>query len=121
MNTFQTFNKGKLVTPAATKDFSSIPWKKHPAFTGVELKHILTSKETGGSCSYHLVRIAPDCSIGEHIHKTQPETHEVIAGNGFCINDGISITYEPGMISVFHIFMNTAPYMCRHRQGGSSL
>lgn len=101
MNTFETFNNGKLITPAAAKDFSSIPWSKHPSFTGVELKHILTSKETGGSYSYHLVRIASNCSIGEHIHETQLETHEVIAGNGTCINKGVAITYEPGVISVF--------------------
>lgn len=101
MNTFETFTNGKLVTPAATKDFSDIPWREHPSFTGVELKHILTSEETNGAYSYHLVRIAPNCSIGEHIHETQLETHEVIAGNGTCINEGTAITYEPGVISVF--------------------
>ena len=101
MNTFETFNNGKLVTPATTKNFSDIPWSKHLSFTGVELKHILTSEETGGAYSYHLVRIAPNCSIGEHIHETQLETHEVIAGNGTCINEGTVITYEPGVISVF--------------------
>lgn len=34
MNTFETFNNGKLVTPAATKDFSNIPWSKHPKLYG---------------------------------------------------------------------------------------
>lgn len=101
MNTFETFNNGKLATPAATKDFSDIPWREHPSFTGVELKHILTSEETNGAYSYHLVRIASNCSIEEHIHETQLETHEVIAGNGTCINEGTAITYEPGVISVF--------------------
>lgn len=100
MNTFETFTNGKLITPAATKAFSDIPWSKHPAFAGVELKHLLTAKETGGSYSYHLVWIAPNCSIGEHIHETQLETHEVIAGNGTCINEGMAIPYEPGVISV---------------------
>ena len=75
--------------------------EQHPAFTGVALKHILTSEETDGAYSYHLVRIAPNCSIGEHIHETQLETHEVIAGNGTCINEGTAITYGPGIISVF--------------------
>lgn len=101
MNTFEIFNNGKLITPAATKEFSDIPWSEHPAFTGVALKHILTTEETDGAYSYHLVRIAPNCSIGEHIHETQLETHEVIAGNGTCINEGTAITYEPGVISVF--------------------
>ena len=43
MNTFEIFNNGKMITPAATKEFNNIPWAKHPTFTGVELKHILTS------------------------------------------------------------------------------
>ncbi len=101
MNTFEAFNNGKLVTPAATKDFSNIPWSKHPTFADVELKHILTSEETGGAYSYHLVRIAPNCSIGKHVHETQLETHEVIAGNGTCVNEGTSISYEPGILSIF--------------------
>lgn len=101
MNTFETFNNGKLITPAATKDFSGLPWSKHPSFEGVELKHILTAKETGGSYSYHLVQIAPNCRIGQHIHETQLETHEVIAGSGTCINEGMAIDYVPGVISIF--------------------
>lgn len=100
MNTFEQFNYGKLITPAVTRNFGDIPWSKHPTFDGVELKHILTSKETYGAYSYHLVRIAPNCSIKEHIHETQLETHEIIEGQGICINDGISITYEPGVVSI---------------------
>ena len=60
----------------------------------------MTAKETGGSYSYHLVRIAPGKSILDHIHDPQLETHEVIAGNGTCINDGCEIEYVPGVISV---------------------
>lgn len=36
MNTFETFNNGKLVIPAATKDFRDIPWREHPDFRGVD-------------------------------------------------------------------------------------
>ena len=53
-----------------------------------------------GKFSYHLVRIAPGKSIKNHIHKTQLETHEIIAGSGICINDGTEIKYEPGVISI---------------------
>lgn len=66
----------------------NIEWSKHPTFDGVELKHIVTAKDTDGLFSYHLVRIAPNCSIKEHIHETQLETHEVISGKGLCINAG---------------------------------
>ena len=99
-NVFDAFNHGFLKLPASTTAFADIPWSKHPVFEGVELKHIITSKDTDGQFSYHLVRIAPDKSIKNHIHETQLETHEVIAGNGVCINDGASIPYEPGTISI---------------------
>ena len=69
-------------------------------FEGVELKHIITAKDTDGKFSYHLVRIALGCSIGNHIHETQLETHEVIKGSGKCVNAGSTIPYEPGTISI---------------------
>jgi quercetin dioxygenase-like cupin family protein len=97
---FEAFNQGRFIVPGRTVDFGNIPWSKHPTFEGVELKHILTSAETGGAYSYHLVRIAPGKSILDHIHDPQLETHEVIAGIGYALNDGVKIQYEPGIISV---------------------
>lgn len=70
------------------------------SFKGVELKHIITAKDTNGKFSYHLVRIAPDCTIGKHIHETRLETHEVIKGSGSCVNEGKVIMYEAGTISI---------------------
>lgn len=100
-NLFEKFNlEGKLLFPDAAVFFQDIPWSKHPTFEGVELKHIVTSKHTGGQFSYHLVRIAPNKSIGNHIHEKQLETHEVIAGVGICVNDGVEVSYEPGVISI---------------------
>ncbi len=97
---FEAFNNGFLKLPTATVEFTKIPWSKHPAFEGVELKHIITSKETNGQFSCHLVRIAPNKSIENHIHETQLETHEVISGFGVCINNGVAIPYETGTISI---------------------
>ena len=100
-NLFEQFNNaGKLILPHTEISFADIPWSKHPTFEGVELKHIVTSEQTGGQFSYHLVRIAPNKKIGNHVHKTQLETHEVISGNGICINEGAEIKYEPGVISI---------------------
>ena len=103
-NLFEKFNEGgKLLLPDATVTFDVIPWSKHPAFEGVELKHIITSERTDGQFSYHLVRIAPNKKIGNHIHEKQLETHEVISGTGVCVNDGVELPYEAGIISIFPV------------------
>ena len=103
-NLFEKFNEGgKLLLPDATVIFDAIPWSKHPTFEGVELKHIITSERTDGQFSYHLVRIAPNKKIGSHIHEKQLETHEVISGMGVCVNDGVELPYEAGVISIFPI------------------
>ena len=103
-NLFEKFNEGgKLLLKDATVTFDAIPWSKHPAFEGVELKHIITSERTDGEFSYHLVRIAPNKKIGNHIHEKQLETHEVISGTGVCVNDGVELPYETGIISIFPV------------------
>lgn len=99
-NIFEKFNGGRLVIPNAEKDFSQLEWNKHPTFDGVELKHIVTASDTCGAFSYHLVRIAPNMKIGNHVHKEQTETHEVIGGSGVCINEGKEIAYSTGVISI---------------------
>lgn len=101
---FEKFNKeGKLLLPDTTVAFDTVAWSKHPVFEGVELKHIVTSEETGGQFSFHLVRIAPNQKIGNHIHEKQLETHEVISGAGVCRNNGVELPYEAGVISIFPI------------------
>ena len=97
---FEKFNQGQLIIPNKVKNFEDVPWNKHPTFDGVELKHIVTSNETNGEFSYHLVRIAPNKSIFNHIHELQLETHEVISGEGVCINNQCEIPYSPGVISI---------------------
>ncbi len=103
-NLFEKFDgEGKLLLPDAEVSFDTIPWSEHPTFEGVELKHLITSEKTGGQFSYHLVRMAPNKKIGNHIHVKQLETHEVISGGGVCVNDGVTLPYEAGVISVFPI------------------
>lgn len=97
---FQAFDNGSLRLPASSTEFADLPWAKHPVFEEVELKHMVTAKDTAGQFSYHLVRIAPGRSIRNHVHENQLETHEVIAGAGVCINDGAAIPYTPGVISI---------------------
>lgn len=103
-NLFQTFDEeGKLLLPDATTTFDTIAWSEHPVFEGVALKHIVTSEQTDGQFSFHLVRIAPGQKIGSHIHERQLETHEVISGTGICVNNGVKLSYMPGVISIFPV------------------
>lgn len=100
MNLFEKFETGKLLLPSADVDFESVPWSPHVKFEGVALKHLITDKDTNGMFSYHLVRVEPNKKIGMHIHETQLETHEVVAGDGVCISDGKKLSYEVGVISI---------------------
>lgn len=104
LNLFEKFNvDGKLISHDTTVTFGDMPWSEHPSFEGVALKHIVTSKQTNGQFSYHLVKIAPNKKIGRHIHGEQLETHEIISGDGVCIHDRARLIYEPGVISIFPV------------------
>ena len=101
--TFNAFENG-LFYPADAKEikyFTQTEWVKHPVFDGVELKHLLTGKQTDNQLSYHLVRIAAHKKIGFHAHPTQAETHEVIGGDGKCIVGESQIPYTAGVITYF--------------------
>lgn len=100
MDTFNIFDNGRLALHGQKKDFHSLKWNAHPTFEGVSLKHIITAQDTNGAFSFHLVKVAPGCKIGNHIHATQLETHEVISGDGICTNDGIENPYAPGTVSI---------------------
>ena len=60
---FESFNEGKLRLKGSEKDFAKIAWSKHPVFEGVELKHIITAKDTGGAFSY--VRLSENTATVE--------------------------------------------------------
>ncbi len=101
MDLFEEFEKrGRLCLPEGAVPFEEVPWTRHQAFEGVELKHIVTARETGGQFSFHLVRVAPGKAIGMHVHQIQLETHEVIAGVGVCVSGGAELRYEPGAVSI---------------------
>lgn len=69
-NLFEKFNQeGKLLLPDTTIAFNTLLWSKHPVFEGVKLKHIITSENTDGQFSFHLVKIAQGKKIGSHVHE----------------------------------------------------
>lgn len=98
---FDRFDQeGRLFGKGQMHEFSAIPWADHPQFEGVALKAVVTSAETGGRSSCHLVRVAPGKTIGLHTHDPQLEIHEVIAGGGVCVCGGQRLEYAPGVIAV---------------------
>lgn len=99
MKIFEKFSDGKLTGLEIL--FKEIPWYIHPKFEGVEMKDIITSRESKGEFSFHLVKISPERKIGVHIHENQTETHEVIHGNGICLINGKEYDYKSGIISIF--------------------
>ena len=103
MNTFEEFENGRLFVNETEIDFGTLQWNAHPAFKGVSLKHLITAKDTDGKFSYHLVRIEPNCCIGNHIHETQLETHEVISGSGVCVCSEKNIPYTPGTAAIIPV------------------
>ena len=99
-STFAEFDHGSLSLPGRTVDFSTLAWNPHPAFPGVALKHIVTAADCDGRFSYHLVRIEPGKAILDHVHDMQLETHEVVHGTGSCVNNGIQLSYRPGVVTI---------------------
>lgn len=94
----EDFLQGKVVTVAEARENQEVPWTPNAKFKGVWLKHLITAKDTEGTFSVHLVRVEAGCEIGDHIHTTQWELHEVVEGDGMGVLDGQEIRYQPGVL-----------------------
>jgi quercetin dioxygenase-like cupin family protein len=91
-----SIEQGAVLFPGFETDIAEIPWSPHSRWEGVFLKDLVTGKETDGKLSYHLVRINPDCEVGDHDHKTQWEWNLIISGNGIFVIGDKEVTIEPG-------------------------
>ena len=103
MQLFNRFDTGTVTADGQAKSAAELAWHQHPTFAGVALKHLVTGAETDGAFSAHLVRLDPGAEIGDHIHETNWELHEVASGNGECLLEGTSIAYEPGRMALMPI------------------
>lgn len=97
---FEQFEHGSLTVEQHQQNLSSLPWIEHKEFAGVFLKNIVSTQQTQGLLSCHLVRINPHGKIGLHAHPTQIELHEVVSGNGTCMTEHGAISYEPGSVTI---------------------
>jgi quercetin dioxygenase-like cupin family protein len=89
-----------IISTSSDFQAGSLPWNPHPKFAGVSLRHLVTGKDTGGHLSLHHVRIDPGCSIGDHIHASQVEIHDVLEGEGTCTVAEKEIRYVPGVMGI---------------------
>ncbi|WP_043633486.1 cupin domain-containing protein [Desulfovibrio sp. TomC] len=87
-------------TATGSRQAADIPWKDHPAFAGVALRHLVTAADTEGALSCHLVRLDPGASLASHVHDGQWELHEVVAGSGTASLNGAPADYLPGVAAV---------------------
>ena len=78
----------------------NIEWQKHSKFNGVFTKGLFSGKDSSNNFSAMLVKIEPDCEIGNHIHEGKAELHEVIYGEGVTLVNDKSVVYKPGIISL---------------------
>ena len=78
----------------------NIEWQKHLKFNGVFTKGLFSGKDSDNNLSAMLVKIEPNCEIGNHIHEGKAELHEVVYGEGVTLVSDRSIAYKPGVISL---------------------
>ena len=94
------FATGRIILEEKETGAQSLAWNEHATFRGVYLKHLITGKDTQGRFSLHLVRIEQDCAIGDHVHASQYEMHEIVEGIGEGKLGGKTVAYLPGVCAV---------------------
>lgn len=97
---FQQFEDGTLAHAGQRTDIGLCAWNAHKDFPGVFLKNVVSTAQTAGLCTCHLVRIDPGCKIGMHAHPSSLELHEVMQGSGVCVTEEGEIPYAPGTLSI---------------------
>lgn len=100
MDYVQHFLKGKVFSLTHGKEIDALTWNPHAKFKGVALKHLVTGEATQGQFSCHLVRIQAGFEIGDHVHESQWELHEVLEGNGKGILVQQEMAYVPGTFAI---------------------
>ena len=97
---FDAFNTGSLLKQSNKSDLNKPNWVAHPELKGVHLKDIITSSDTEGAISCHLVKIEPNCKIPFHAHRDNLEIHEILQEQGTCILNTESHDYNCGTVSL---------------------
>lgn len=89
--------------PSSNHTTDAEQWHPHPKFDGVQMQDMLTSDDTNGAFSTHLVQVAPHKSLFNHSHPNNWETHHILAGNGTCKLGAEQVSYGNGTGSLIPI------------------
>jgi quercetin dioxygenase-like cupin family protein len=89
-----------VYTLAESRNAETLPWRPHPAFAGVSLRHLVTGADTEGALSCHIVRLMPGAKLASHVHDGQWELHEVVSGSGTAELGEATAAYVPGVSAV---------------------
>jgi len=87
---------GSVILPHALIHASAIPWVPHSRLAGVFLKDLVSSGETHGSFSYHLVRVERQATVPDHLHADQWEWNMILEGSGVFLMGEDEIPVKPG-------------------------
>lgn len=93
-------DNGLIIVGGRNVAVKGLPWNAHPKYEGTFVKDLVTGKDTGGSFSCHLIRMAAGSVIEDHVHEGKNELNEVIGGSGMGFLDGAPTPFEPGVVVV---------------------
>ncbi len=107
-NISEFFEKSTIISPDKLITADKLSWALHPAFKGVYIKDLVTSADTAGAFSCHLVKVNGGCSVGEHAHEKEWEFNEVLNDSGSIViankrypcTAGLSCINPPGVSHV---------------------
>lgn len=100
MNIETRFENGLICTISEVLKAQDSNFNPHPKFKGVSLKHLVTGSMTNNQISCHLVKVEPFCILDTHLHETNLEIHEVVAGDAICYIGKNKVNYASGIIGV---------------------
>ncbi|MDR1912821.1 MAG: cupin domain-containing protein [Helicobacteraceae bacterium] len=95
------FESGVIyINGAEFSKIADIAWQNHSKFSGVFIKNLFGAKESDKRLSVAIVKVEPNCEIGEHFHEGEAELHEVIFGKGRATIENASVEYKAGVVSL---------------------